>query len=322
MTRILPLSPVASLTSLTGDGELVAFDAGPDGLIYLVIALRPLDYRIEKLGAASFANTVPDQPQRYRVIGLSGTDPVLDVVIERERFNIHHVQPLVDELLLVCARSYFRKPDDFEKNGRVYSREGKFAREILLGDGLRSVQTTSEGVIWTSFFDEGVFGNYGWESPVGSSGLVAWNSFGKKLYEFQPGPGLDSICDCYALNVASIEDVWCYYYTEFPLVHLRSQEIKSIWKMPLGGSDAFAISAEHALFRGGYQDQDTYQLFSLGPNGEARMVTKIQLQDQNGDKLIANRAVGRGEVIHLASNGYLYHIDMQTSLAVASERGH
>src|SRR5437899_2294980 len=131
MKRSLHLSPVASLTALIGYGELVALDVGPDGVIYLVVALRPLDYRFEKPSGASFAKTIPDHPQTYSVVALSGDQLALDVVIERERFNVHHVQPLVDELLLVCCRSYYKGPDDFEKNGRVYTRRGKFAREIL-----------------------------------------------------------------------------------------------------------------------------------------------------------------------------------------------
>ncbi|HEX4591230.1 MAG TPA: hypothetical protein VH120_14940, partial [Gemmataceae bacterium] len=232
-------------------------------MTYLVVALKPLDYRIESSDGPSFVKTVPEQPQEYRVLGLSGSQTAIDVAIERERFNIHDIQPLPDELLLVCARSYYKGPDNSEKNGRVYTRDGKFAREILLGDGIQSVQATSKGVIWTSYFDEGVFGN-GWQSPIGASGLVAWDSAGNKLYEFQPRDGLDSICDCYALNVESEEDVWLYYYTEFPLVRLRRREIESVWEMPLRGSGAFAVSAGHVLFRGGYEDPDTYQLFSLG----------------------------------------------------------
>src|SRR5438309_1572713 len=110
MKRCVHLAPVASLTPVVGDGELVAFNVGPDGVIYLVIALRPLDYRIEQPGRGSFVKTVPAQPQKYRVVGLSGLQPVLDVVIEGELFNIHNVQPLVDELLLVCARSYYKGP--------------------------------------------------------------------------------------------------------------------------------------------------------------------------------------------------------------------
>lgn len=124
MKQSIRLSPVASLAPLIGDGELVAFNVGPDRVVYLVVALQPLDYRIEQPGWASFAKTVPDQPQNYRVIGLSGGEPTVDVMIEGERFNIHDVQPLADELLLVCARSHYKGPDDFEKNGRVYTRDG------------------------------------------------------------------------------------------------------------------------------------------------------------------------------------------------------
>jgi len=51
---------VASLVPLIGDGELVAFNVGPDGVVYLVVALQPLDYRIEQPGWASFAKTVPE----------------------------------------------------------------------------------------------------------------------------------------------------------------------------------------------------------------------------------------------------------------------
>src|SRR6516164_6439934 len=124
MTQSVRATSVASLASLLGDGELVAFNVGPDGVVYLVVALKPLDYRSEEPGWASFAKTVPDQPQEYRVIGLFGGESVFDVLIEQERFNIHDVQPLVDELLLVCVRSHYKSPDDFEKNGRVYTLNG------------------------------------------------------------------------------------------------------------------------------------------------------------------------------------------------------
>src|SRR5262245_7574254 len=152
MNRTLRISPIADISSFLADRELVAFNVGPDGLVYLVIAMRPLDYRIETPTGFSFAKTLPDQPQTYPIVALSGGQTALDVVIDGERFNIHDVQPLFDDLLLVCLRSYFRGPDDFEKNGRVYTRGGQFSREILLGDGIQSVQTTLDGLIWTSFF--------------------------------------------------------------------------------------------------------------------------------------------------------------------------
>jgi hypothetical protein len=316
MSRILSLSPVAKLSSLFSEGQLVAFDVAPEGDVYFVIALRPLDLRFVNPGGASFAKTIPERPQNYRVFALSGNKPFLDIVIENERFNIHYVQPLVDELLLVCARSHYRGPDDFDRNGRIYTKGGKFDREILLGDGIHSVQATSLGTIWTSYFDEGVFGNFGWTIPVGASGLVAWDAAGKKLYEFEPSAGLDPICDCYAVNVASDEDVWCCYYTEFPLVHLNRRRIQSVWKGLIEGSDAFAISGSHVLFRGGYDDRDVYQLFSLAANGNARLAASIELHDHDdGTKLIAERVVGRADAIHIICRDRLYCVDIQAAIS-------
>ncbi len=315
MKRTFQLSPVICLSPFVKGGELVAFNVGSDGSVYLLVALEPVDDRREGQGS-SFIKTVPDNPQTYRVIGLCGNQCFLDVGIEGERFNIHHVQPLPEGLLLVCARAYYKGPRDFDKNGRVYTRTGKFVREILLGDGINDVQTTTNGTIWTSFSDEGIFGNYGWGlDPVGVSGLMTWDATGKKHYEFKPTGGLHTICDCYAMNVESDEVTWLYYYTEFPLVRLRSRMIHSIWRMPLGGSDAFAISGDHALFRGGYKNRDSYQLFALGDNGNVSLVAEIDLQDERGNKLVAERVVGRANAIHVVSGENLYRVDVQTAIA-------
>jgi hypothetical protein len=81
--------------------------------------------------------------------------------------------------------------------------------------------------------------------------------------------------------------------------------------MPVGGSDAFAISAGRALFRGGYKDRDTYHLFSLGSSGQTQFVSSLELRGQDDRKLVAERVAGRGDVIHLVSDGFLYRVDLQ-----------
>lgn len=305
------LSPIAKLHSVITSGDIVAFNVSSDEMIYVALALKPLDYRTEQPGWASFAKTTPDTPQSYRIIAFQEERLILDINITEEKFNVHDIQPLpAKEILLVCARSHYKSPNDFEKNGRIYSLSGEFSREILLGDGIQSVQATSGGIIWTSFFDEGVFGNFGWNEPVGASGLVAWDSAGDKIYDFQTTDGLDSICDCYALNVESDTDVWLYYYTEFPLVHLHHQKIQSVWNMPIAGSDSFAVSGSRALFRGGYNDQDTYHLFSLNNNGKVKLLKQLHLIDKAGQKIIAERVVGRGGSLYILSNGLVYRVDV------------
>ncbi|WP_445630856.1 hypothetical protein [Nostoc sp. DSM 114167] len=309
MQKMLPLSPIAELNSVVTDGNIVAFNVGFDEMVYVVLAVQPLDYRTEQPGWASFAKTTPDTPQSYRIIAFQEDRLTLDIDIAEEQFNIHDIQPLpAKEILLVCARCHYKSPNDFERNGRIYSLGGKFSREILLGDGIQSVQTTSNGTIWTSFFDEGVFGNFGWDEPIGSSGLVAWDSTGNKIYDFQPTDGLDSICDCYALNVESDTDVWLYYYTEFPLVHLHHKKIQSVWNMPISGSDGFAVSGSRALFRGGYDDRDTYHLFSLNNNGKVKLLKQLKFTDEAGQTIIAESVVGRGGSLYILSNGLVYRV--------------
>ncbi|NEQ98066.1 MAG: hypothetical protein F6K30_15335 [Cyanothece sp. SIO2G6] len=295
------------------NGDMVAFNVSSDGMVYVVLALKPLDYCIEQPGWASFAKTIPDTPQSYRIIAFQEDQLILDINIAAEEFNIHYIQPLPpNEILLVCARSCYRSPTDFEKNGRIYGFSGEFSREILLGDGIASVQTTSNGIIWTSFFDEGIFGNFGWIDPIGASGLVAWNSAGNRIYDFQPTDGLDIICDCYALNVESDTDVWLYYYTEFPLVHLHNQTIQSVWNMPIRGSDGFAVSGNRVLFRGGYDDQDTYHLFRLNSDGRVKQLQQLQLANEIGQKITAERVVGRGSSLYILSSGLIYRADISS----------
>jgi hypothetical protein len=316
--RSLQLVPVADLTPFLGEGELVALNVGPDAQLYAVIALRQLDYRIATSGA-SFAKIKPDTPQTYRVIAFHDAELTLDLAIAHERFNIHDIQPLPNnELLLVCCRSYYKGPDDFDKNGRVYASNGQLVREILLGDGIQSVQATSDGVIWTSFVDEGVFGNYGWSTPVGASGLVAWDSLGRKLYEFQPADGLDSICDCYALNVESDSSTWLYYYTEFPLVQLQDQRITSHWATPLGGSGAFAVWRDFALFTGGYHRQDDLHLFELGRNGRINQVAELTATDEGGEPINAESYFGRFDTLYALRNNQVFRCDVQAALTAST----
>lgn len=315
MKTSVQLSPLCSIREHLAGDDLVALNVGPDGVVYLVIAQKPLDYRTTAVGG-SFAKTRPDAPQRYRVVGLLGDEVVLQTLIEQEAFNIHDVQPLGgDELLLVCSRSMFRSAGDVDHNGRVYSRAGVLKRELVLGDGIESTQVTSRGEVWTSFFDEGVFGNYGWTNPIGASGLVAWDATGKKLYEFEHGGNAGYISDCYALNVASDDDVWCYYYTDFPLVHLHKHRVVSTWSVPVHGSHAFAVADECALFAGAYRERDAFRLMRLQEGGRATAMRTFGMVDPAGDAMRPERTVGRGGYLYVLSDGQLYRLGVREAFA-------
>lgn len=313
--RVLKLAPSADLSEQNAGRKLVAMNAGSDGEVYLVYAKPPLAYRTSvSPSSASHAVTQPPQPQSYRVVSVQDGSVELDVTINDERFNIHHIQPLEDQLLLVCGRAHYSLSGQHEHNGRIYSRSGTFAGEILLGDGIQDVQTTANGTIWTSYFDEGVFGNFGWDEPLGSAGLVAWDRKGQKVLEYKPVDELDSICDCYALNVESNDDVWLCYYTDFPLVHLRNGRVHRYWRAPVAGSMAFAVDPHHCLFQGGYDDRDTFVLAELNNTETPRIITQFRLQDEAANPISFSYTAGRRDQIHLMAGTRLYNVDIATSL--------
>ena len=307
------LSPWLTLTDDQTRGEQVAFDIGPDEQAYLAFAQQPLDYRVER-SHGSFVRTRGREPQTYRVLAFSEIGCSLDLTISDEPFNIHSVQPLGEELLLACARCVYHGSGDFDRNGRVYSREGVFRREILLGDGIQSLQTTSTGTIWTSYFDEGVFGNRGWYDPVGSSGLVSWNSGGGKESEFQPGGGLDQICDCYALNVASDRDVWLYYYTSFPLVHMRDRTVRGVWKVPIAGSHHLVVGHGYVLMDGGYDDRNAFWLLKLWGKDNVEAIARLEFSGFQGEELGSGFAAGRGNTLYFQNGQHLYRYRIEDAL--------
>jgi hypothetical protein len=197
----------------------------------------------------------------------------------------------------------------------VYSAEGRLLRELLLGDGIQSVQATSSGVIWTSYFDEGVLGNHGWRKPVGATGLVAWDAHGRRLYEFGPAAGLEPILNCYALNVASERSTWLYYSSTFPLVHLRDRRVETHWAIPVRGSEAFAVWGRLALFAGGYEGKEEYHLFDLGREGRIEEVALLTLQDEEGAPLRAEVVIGRGAALYLLRGEQVYRCEVQVVAA-------
>ncbi len=314
MKTILRPTLSYSLKEAIGEHTVVTFNVGPRGEVHVLLAMNSLDYRTQDDGLATFAKIVPDTQQCYRVLVLRRGEIELDLVIQDVPFNIHLVQPLGNDLLLACSRSEYRGRDDFDRNARVYARDGTFLRDFLLGDGLATIQTTNRGEIWTSYFDEGVFGNYGWHDPVGAAGLVAWNGLGEKVYEYDAVGPVGTIVDCYALNVASAEDVWCCYYMNFPLVHLHKKRIAATWDAPVSGSHAFAVAGNHVLFAGGYKKRDMFQLVRLAPNGQSLLVGDVDIIGDDDTPIKSASAIGRGAVLYVLDDAVLYEIDLNDAL--------
>ena len=148
-----------------------------------------------------------------------------------------NVQPLADGWLLCEARG---------GRASVYDQAGKLKESIDLGDAIEDVQTTTDGKIWVSYFDEGVFGG-----GIGQHGLVCFDALGKAIFkylDFAEQNKLPFIHDCYALNVISDEEVWLSYYSDFPLVSIKNFQLDRIWKDFGCMHGAFGVTADATIF--------------------------------------------------------------------------
>ena len=257
-TKTISLTPIADLADEMQNYSPVSIAIGPRNE-YCVLLTKEHPPLLQ----GSFPQTVTEEAYAYKVVIFGeGGKRILD--LPEERWNYHYVQPIDDgHVLLAGARSVYRSVDDIEKNARVYDGERRCIRSFCLGDGIQDLYVTPKNTIWTSYFDEGVFGNFGWDEPIGSKGLIHWDAFGEQL-EWHDPEGQYYISDCYAMNVVSDNEVWFYYYTDFQ-IGVRSDGHTTYYKPDVQGASGFAMHREVLFMNGGYGDQEQY--YELGRNG-------------------------------------------------------
>ena len=79
------------------------------------------------------------------------------------------------------------------------------------------------------------------------------------------------MADCYAMNVDLQGDVWCCYYTEFPVVRIRGGTTQAVWQPSVEGAHVIAVAPPHALFLGGYDRGQELTLVELREDGSTRI---------------------------------------------------
>lgn len=253
---------VADVASWIPEHVVIGAGAGPQGELLAIATTRAASAaaigRTVSPAGAAFPRTRTDHPYGATVVHLNRNGDLANYVELSEVVVAHpHVQPLPRGRYLVAGTRVQRFRDgSFEENGYVYGPDGRVEGSFLLGDGIADIQCDSEGKIWTSYFDEGIFGNYGWNEPVGASGLLCFDSAGHVTWHFQPPEGFDSMADCYALNVASPSEVYVYYYGEFAVMRISGQNRIEAWRTPIAGSGAIAVSAGHVALLGSYDQRD------------------------------------------------------------------
>jgi hypothetical protein len=301
----LTVQRLVSFADLLGQDQLLTVNVGPD--------LEPLLLSV---------NALPPLPRGKRRVGPFGwlrvRTPYEFAVHWREEGSWHrlalppterayyHVAPLSDGRWLLVE---VRAESDSTQNAAVHDAQGRLISTFHAGDGIEWVQTTEAGRIWIGYFDEGIFSRVG----LGNAGLACLDAEGQVLFRHdalaEPG-GVPPIADCYALNVASDEDVWAYYYKEFPLLRLRRGTVAGMWtNIPVAGASAFGVHGDRVLFVGSHRRKRALHLLTL-LEMRAFALTPV---DQAGDPLNGTRlrGCGRGPKLYLHTDEALYCVDLR-----------
>lgn len=171
---------------------------------------------------------------------------------------------------------------------------GKVLTEFSIGEGVEDCQVDINDHIWVSYFDEGIFS----EDPRSQAGIVAFDVAGNVVYDRYGKLVVDEIVppidDCYALNVTG-DEVWLYYYSDFPVVQLKNHQLENIWKdidLEPSAVHAFAVGTDHLIF---CTTKGPLLHYSLTNNKLEQCVST----DENGKALQVERYVCRGPIIYL-----------------------
>jgi hypothetical protein len=300
------------------DVALMVFSAGAYGEVLVGVGHHAPDLRVVQDGWGTFFKTQPDEPQDYTLYVWRDGHPLRQVNIAGEPFNITDAQPLGEGYLLSCPRCRREPDEEVEHNGRIYDRAGRLVSEIVLSDGINCMLVTRDAEIWVGYSDEGIFGNFGWDEPLGKSGLVKWNHRGEMLYEHAPPDEASAICDCYAMNVDALGELWCYYYDAFRIMCIRNNGRVQQWDCEVSSAHTMAVAWPYAVLLGDGEDDFACQLVKLEDRGRSRIVRRFTLRTPQGHPITHGRVAAYGSRLHILHERHVYSMDVSDCVAQAT----
>jgi hypothetical protein len=203
---------------------------------------------------------------------------------------VHFVDETSDGFVLMSARCYFG-----EQNVVVAAADGSVIRETCYGDGISDIACFNDKVT-VGYFDEGVYGNYGWDSPIGSPGIVQFDLEGNILWQNSES----QIDDVYAMTSDDSGRVWFHNYCPFEVVCCSHDEGSVSCNPGISGSNHLFVSknSQWVMLDGGYRARDELYAFRFdNPSEKWRAWAKLDGEEAKG------RIFGRGSRLVLAGEG-------------------
>jgi len=265
-------------------------------------------------GGASFPRTVPGARPVVALASYTGTDVIPATVVHVPALPVAypHVDVLADgSFLVVGARCRWAEPGP-ELNALVIGQDGRVLRRGCLGDGIEHLQVAGDGTIWAGYFDEGVFGNFGWggpgPAPLGAGGIAAWSPDFDKTWELDPEEGL--VADCYALNVGPGEVLACPY-TDFPVVRIEGRQVTVVPTSGVSGPAGIIARGDQVGVVGTYRDPSLLIVGAIR-DGAFRESERAHLWAPDGVPLPKARVHCQGSAAHFFAGGKWYSFDLDS----------
>ncbi|TFE04041.1 hypothetical protein [Jeotgalibacillus salarius] len=233
-------------------------------------------------------------------------DNIISIVIKDMPFPPTHFDTFTDGTLLLASARCVRTDDWIQKNAGRYSLDGECLYKFVLGDGISAVAIDDEDTIWAGYYEEGVYGNYGWDEPIGSSGLVAFSSKGEVLFR----PHLPMINELYYLNIQKANSIFAYYSLFSAIIHLdhfgrvQHSEIEEV--MEVG---PITIINESLIT----YDYHSKLLWSLKKQeGVYKKDKAFALKDQEGNDLYSEESAIRirGNWLFVLNDSGIYRVEL------------
>lgn len=273
------------------DKVVQSFSLGYDGKLYVLTTYvkDKVKYRTDN---GSYARIHTDKPHDF-IVYIATPHHIEAYTIPQQTWNYHFVQPLLnDELLLVGARASKKQKNSVD-NAQGFSLDGTFKRSFTLGYAIQSMQTTSIGEIWTSYFDEGFAQAI---DDLTCTGLHRWDVNGQELYHYSPIGDLDYIFDCYAMNVDNEDSAWIFYDYQYPLVQIKDNKIVDYWHTSINSKHHICTWNNHVLVNGSNKH---YQLYELKTNHSIKHISTYVISP-TGHKAT------RGSTVVIENNNQFY----------------
>ncbi|KGA96126.1 hypothetical protein BALCAV_0218220 [Alkalihalobacillus alcalophilus ATCC 27647 = CGMCC 1.3604] len=265
------------MSDYVAEGYVYSANATLNGTLILVET--DLDY------IDPFVRPVPKNNWRLKLF----KDGMMEVLeLKNLQLFPDYVDLFPDGTLLLVQNRCLKDGYKVERNARIFNRNGQKVDALVLGDGIAAIRVDYDDMIWCTYFDEGIFGNFGWDEPIGSPGFIAFTKSGETKWQANK---LD-IIDGYAIHIDESNDVFFLYYDtsyRYNLLHYRQKQLIDRYKLKQENHDfdQFLMEKDQIIGKtrsGVYR----YKLKSRTLDAKG----KLSFYDKEGKKITGDVVIG------------------------------